>query len=74
MTISTAIKAAEAGLKVSGKFVVKHLPTILTAVGTAGVIFGTIQAARKAPDAKAEFEQAKQKWESLPEDAAANPI
>lgn len=73
MTISTAIKAAEAGLKVGGKFVVKHLPTILTAVGTAGVIFGTIQAARKAPEAKAEFEQAKQKWESLPEDARSKP-
>lgn len=73
MTISAAIKAAEAGLKVGGKFVVKHLPTILTAVGTAGVIFGTIQAARKAPEAKAEFEQAKEKWESLPEDARSKP-
>ena len=73
MTISTAIKAAQAGLKVGGKFVVKHLPTILTAVGTAGVIFGTIQAARKAPEAKAEFEQAKEKWESLPEDARSKP-
>lgn len=73
MTVSGAIKAAEAGLKVSGKFIVKNLPTILTAIGTVGVIFGTFQAARKAPEAKAEFEKAKQKWESLPEDARSKP-
>lgn len=73
MSIHTALKAAEAGLKVGGKLIVKHLPTILTAVGTAGVIFGTVMAAKKAPEAKAEFEQAKEKWESLPEDARSKP-
>ena len=51
-------------LKAGGKFVTKNLPTILTAVGTVGVIFGTVLAAKKAPEAQKELQEIKDKWQA----------
>lgn len=67
MTINAILKTAEAGLKVGGKLAVKHLPTILTAVGSIAVIFGVVQTAKKAPEAKKEFDQAKAEWDAQPD-------
>lgn len=44
---------------------IKHLPTLLTGFGTAGVIGGVFLAVKKAPDAKVELDQAKAEWEAL---------
>lgn len=65
MGFSTILKAGGAGVRVCSKFVVKHLPTILTAVGTVGVIVGTVLAAKKAPEAQEEFVKEKEKWEKM---------
>lgn len=71
MSLNTVFKAAGAGVRIGGKFVVKHLPTILTAVGSVGVVVGTVLAAKKAPEAKEELDKEKEAWEEkTPEEKA----
>lgn len=65
MNVKMVFAAVQAGAKISGKWVLKHLPTILTGVGTAGVIAGTVMAARKAPEAKEELDEIRDEWASL---------
>lgn len=65
MNLNTAIKAVQGTLKVGGKLVVKHLPTILTAVGSVGVVAGVILTAKKAPDAHKEFVEVKAKKDEM---------
>lgn len=52
-------------LKVGGKQIVKHLPSILTAVGTAGVVGAIILTAKKTPDAKKDLDEAKDEWDAI---------
>ena len=61
--MKTVMKIAEKG----GRQIIKHLPTILTVLGTGGVIVGTIMAAKTAPEAKVELDQAKEEWEAIPD-------
>ena len=68
MNLNAGIKAVQTGLRIGGKFIVKNLPTILTALATIGVIDGVIRTAKKAPEAKEAFQKEKEKWEALPED------
>lgn len=49
------------------KLAQKHLPSILTAVGTAGVVGAIVLTAKKAPDAKKELDEEKEKWEAIPD-------
>lgn len=65
MNLNTTIKAVQGALKVGGKLVVKHLPTILTAVGSCGVLAGVILTAKKAPDAAEEFKKVKAKKDEM---------
>lgn len=65
MNLRMIFTAAQAGAKISGRWVIKHLPTILTDIGTAGVITGTIMAAKKAPEAKEELDEVRAEWEEL---------
>lgn len=67
MTINAVVKTVEAGLKFGGKLAVKHLPTILTAVGSAGVIFGVVRTAKKAPEAHAKIQEAIDEWNAQPD-------
>ena len=63
--LDAILKTAKFGLKHGGKFIVKHAPTILTGVGTAGVVAAIILTAKKAPDAKKELDEAKEEWEAV---------
>lgn len=65
MNLNSAIKAVQGTLKVGGKLIVKHLPTILTAVGSVGVVAGVILTAKKAPDAHKEFVEVKEKKDEM---------
>ena len=65
MNLNTALKAVQGTLKVGGKLIVKHLPTILTAVGSVGVVAGVILTAKKAPDAHKEFVDVKAKKDEM---------
>ena len=62
----------EKGLKVSGKFIVKHAPTILTTVGTIGVGVSIYLTAKKAPEAKEELDEAKEEREKTPDKEKQN--
>lgn len=42
---------------------VKHAPTLLTMLGTVGVVVGTVLVAKKAPEAKEDLDEAKEEWE-----------
>ena len=74
MNLNAMIKTVETGLKVGGKLVVKHLPTILTAFGTIGVVAGVIHTAKRAPEAKKEFEKVKEEWKAQPEDIQKDKV
>lgn len=65
MNLNTALKAVQGTLKVGEKLIVKHLPTILTAVGSVGVVAGVILTAKKAPDAHKEFVDVKAKKDGM---------
>ena len=65
-------KTVEKGLKVSGKAIVKYAPTILTTIGTIGVGISVFLTAKKAPDAKAELDEAREEWEDTPEKEKRN--
>jgi hypothetical protein len=67
MQMSTIVKGGLKALKIIEKGAVKHLPTILTAVGSAGVIGGVILAVKKTPDAKKELDKEKKNWEDIPD-------
>lgn len=67
MSLSAITKTIGTGARVGGKLFVKYLPTILTAFGTAGVIYGTIRAVKKAPEAHDEFQKVKNEWDSQPD-------
>ena len=67
MSLSTVTKTVGIGLRVGSKFVIKHLPTLLTALGSMGVVAGTVMAAKQTPEAKVEFDEAKAEWEAKPE-------
>ena len=58
-------KAILSGIKISGKWAIKKLPTILTGAATVGVLVGVILTAEKAPAAKEELQQVKEEWESI---------
>lgn len=64
MSLATVTKTVGTGVRVGGKLCVKYLPTLLTAVGTAGVIYGVIRAAKKAPEAHKELQKVKESWET----------
>ena len=72
MNFNMLLKAARIGLKTGGKWAVKHLPTILTAVGSIGVAAGTVMAAKKAPEAEKELSKIKAEWEAIPENERQN--
>ena len=59
--IDAALKLAKCG----GKLLIKHAPTILTAVGTIGVGIGVILTAKKAPEAKEELQEVKDEWDAV---------
>jgi len=65
-------KMVENGLKISGKFVVKHAPTILTTIGTIGVGVSVFLTAKKAPDAKKELNEVREEWEEIPDKEKRN--
>lgn len=65
MNLNMILKTVEAGLKIGGRLAIKHLPTILTAVGTVGVVAGTVMAAKKAPEAHEELQAVKDEWNGL---------
>ena len=67
MQVGNVVQYGLKAVRFVGKGFVKHLPTILTAVGTLGVIGGVVLAAEKAPDAKKELDQEKKKWEDIPD-------
>lgn len=67
MNFSTILKGFKMSAKYGGKLAVKHLPGILTTVGTAGIIGAIILTAKKAPDAKKELDEEKEKWEAIPD-------
>lgn len=62
---STIINGVVKGFKYGGRAVVKHLPTLLTATGTVGVIAGVVIAINKAPDAKKELDEEKANWDAI---------
>ena len=64
MTVGNIIGLAKTGSKILARGAVKHAPTILTGIGTVGVIAAVILAAKKAPDAKEELDGEKAKWEA----------
>lgn len=68
MKIKTMAMTLRAGAKLGLRWTAKNLPTILTIIGTAGVITGTIAAAKAAPEAKDELDAAKLEWEINEED------
>ena len=63
--IEASLKMAKLGLKVGGRAIVKHAPTLLTGAGTAGVIAAVILAAKKAPDAKKDLDEVKEEWDAI---------
>ena len=67
MSVSTVLKAVKLGVSVGGKWVVKNLPTIITAVSSVGVVAGTVMAVKKAPEAEKELNEVKQEWKDLPD-------
>lgn len=71
MNLNAAFKSAEATIKVGGKLIVKHLPTILTAISTVGAIASVVMTAKKAPDAHAEMQTVKDEWNSMPAEEKA---
>lgn len=72
MSLNTIGKTIGIGMRLGSKFIVKHLPTILTAVGTVGVCVGTVMAAKKAPEAKVELDKVKAEWEAKPDQEKTN--
>ena len=66
MTLSTLIKGGKLLLKNGGKYIVKMAPGILCATGTAGIVGALILTAKKAPDAKKDFDAEKAKWDAIP--------
>lgn len=74
MNFNMILKTVETGLKVGGKFAVKHLPTILTAAATFGVISGSVLLVKKAPEAHEKIQEEKKKWENLPEEAKGDKV
>ena len=62
--VSTIVQGGLKIVKYGGRFVAKHLPTILTGVGTVGVVAGVVVAIQKAPDAKKELDEEKEKWDA----------
>ena len=61
------LKTAKFGLKHGGKLIVKHAPTILTGVGTVGVIASLVLTAKKTPDAKKELDKEREEWKNTPD-------
>ena len=62
-----SLKTVENGLKIGGKLIVKHAPTILTAIGTIGVGVSVFLTAKKAPEAKEELDKVREEWEDIPD-------
>ena len=67
MQVGNIVQGTLKALKIVQKGAIKHLPTILTAVGTVGVIVGVGLAIDKAPDAKKELDKEKRIWEETPD-------
>ena len=65
MSPSLILKTVKVGMKVGGRWAMKNLPTILTAVGTIGVVIGVVEAAKSAPAAKEELDEVTEEWEAL---------
>lgn len=72
MNLKVIFAAAQAGAKISEKWIIKNLPTILTTIGTGGVIAGTVMAAKKAPEAKEELDEIREEWDSLEDQEKRN--
>lgn len=72
MNVKTIVTTVRAGAKVGGRWVVKHLPTILTTIGSAGVITAIVMTAKKAPAAKAELDEIKEEWDETEEKEKQN--
>lgn len=64
MNFSTIVKGCKMAVKYSGKQIVKHAPGILCGFGTGGVGLALVLMAKKAPDAKKDFDAEKAKWEA----------
>ena len=67
MGMGNIVKGGLKAAKYIRKGAIKHLPTLLTALGTAGVIGGVILAIKKAPDAKKDLDEEKEKWDDIPD-------
>lgn len=65
VSISTIVQASLKGVKIVRKGAVKHLPTILTVFGTAGVVGGVVLTALKTPAAKEELDEVKAEWDAV---------
>ena len=65
--IDILLGALKVGMKHGSKILVKNAPTILTAVGTGGVVAALILTAKKAPEAKKELDKEKEIWDAIPD-------
>lgn len=67
-----SLKTIENGLRIGGKLIIKHAPTILTALGTIGVGASIVLTAKKAPEAKKELDEVREEWEEIPDKEKRN--
>ncbi len=63
--INTIVEAGLKGVKMLGKGAVKHIPTILTGVGTLGVGAAMFFMAKKAPEAKKALDEVREEWNNV---------
>lgn len=65
MNFATIVKGCKMAAKYGGKQIVKHAPGILCGFGTGGVGLALWLMAKKAPDAKKDFDAEKAKWDAI---------
>ena len=65
MNLATIVKGCKMAAKYSGKQIVKHAPGILCTIGSGGVVAALVLMAKKAPDAKKDFDAEKAKWDAI---------